>query len=352
MKRDKVIDLCKGIGIFLVVLGHVIHSDATIFGVNTNNIIYVFHMPLFFIISGILLSYSLKEGTPKSFIAKKTRGIMVPYFVFSAISFVYWAAIEIRMRPTAENIVILDVLKNIFLMRVDGGYLVPNIVLWFLPCLFFSQIIFYCIYMTSKKRICRIIMSCLCFFIGIALSTNNIILPLSIETALVSVLFLDFGYEIANLLNRIKVSRHAKIFAGIFGFLLYSVALSLNGDVSMLGHNYGNPLLFIAGALGGFLLIYLAALSLSCLNMGLSRFVSFIGRNSIAIMLIHEPIKRAVIYIISKMTFIGEGDIRYNFLYSLVTTIVVVLLLVPFIVAINKWTPSIIGAKNKKHANA
>lgn len=51
-KRDKNIDIVKGIGILLVVFAHIFHNSG---------IIYQFHMPLFFILSGAAMTYS-KSG--------------------------------------------------------------------------------------------------------------------------------------------------------------------------------------------------------------------------------------------------------------------------------------------------
>ena len=50
-KRLNYLDYAKGIGILLVVLGHIYNN-------NTKLWIYSFHMPLFFIISGYLLEYN------------------------------------------------------------------------------------------------------------------------------------------------------------------------------------------------------------------------------------------------------------------------------------------------------
>lgn len=49
-KRDSVIDIAKGIGIFLVVFGHVPLPMDLI------TPIYLFHMPLFFFLSGMFSS--------------------------------------------------------------------------------------------------------------------------------------------------------------------------------------------------------------------------------------------------------------------------------------------------------
>ena len=93
MKRDITIDIAKGIGIVLVVLGHVlINSDI-------NRLIYLFHMPLFFFISGIIF-YSTynKDIKFKDYLLKKIKSILIPYFVFSIICFIYWYFIEREIR--------------------------------------------------------------------------------------------------------------------------------------------------------------------------------------------------------------------------------------------------------------
>lgn len=46
------IDICKGLGILLVILGHIYEPNSRV-GIW----IYSFHMPLFLIVSGILLNY-------------------------------------------------------------------------------------------------------------------------------------------------------------------------------------------------------------------------------------------------------------------------------------------------------
>ena len=48
-RRDTVLDITKAIGIILMVMGH-LHFSEDVF----DKYIYAFHMPLFFIVSGIL----------------------------------------------------------------------------------------------------------------------------------------------------------------------------------------------------------------------------------------------------------------------------------------------------------
>lgn len=90
-KRLDWVDYAKGIGIFLVVLGHMLRS---LFNSDLladqgladfiDQWIYIFHMPLFFIISGLFIERSLRK-TGKEFILDKLRSIAYPYLVWSVL---------------------------------------------------------------------------------------------------------------------------------------------------------------------------------------------------------------------------------------------------------------------------
>jgi fucose 4-O-acetylase-like acetyltransferase len=85
------VDYAKGIGIFLVVLGHVLGGlrDSSILEASEllNFIvrwIYSFHMPLFFFISGLFVQRSLSKAFP-DFVGSKLAVIVYPYFVWSVL---------------------------------------------------------------------------------------------------------------------------------------------------------------------------------------------------------------------------------------------------------------------------
>ena len=80
MERSKWIDVYKGIGIILVVSGH-------IFNGLIRDLIFLFHMPLFFFISG----YLFKSKNYFNYFTKKSLSLLLPYvsflIVFSTLSF-------------------------------------------------------------------------------------------------------------------------------------------------------------------------------------------------------------------------------------------------------------------------
>ena len=95
--RIEWLDNAKGIAIFLVVLGHVLRGLPAGSGKGDGWVvfldawIYTFHMPVFFVLSGLFIEASAAKplGT---FLDGKLRSIMYPYFVWSILQEIVRAA--------------------------------------------------------------------------------------------------------------------------------------------------------------------------------------------------------------------------------------------------------------------
>lgn len=124
-QRLEYIDIVKGIGILLVVLGHVTTNK------EVYHFIYAFHMPLFFIISGMFL-----HDKPQ-FIRKQAESLLLPYFSFGLLTYLYWWLIESRFRELPAGETFLLQFINLFFPTETQ---LCNVVLWFLPCLFLSNV--------------------------------------------------------------------------------------------------------------------------------------------------------------------------------------------------------------------
>lgn len=122
------LDVLKGIGIILVVIGH-IYSNCMIF-----NWVYSFHMPLFFLAAG----WVYKEKHILADVKRRIQTIVVPYFSFGLLVLIYWQLIERRFRDSDMGFV--DSLLGLFLGWY--GNLDFNVHLWFLPCFFVTVVLF------------------------------------------------------------------------------------------------------------------------------------------------------------------------------------------------------------------
>lgn len=75
LKRESYLDIAKGLGIIMVILGHIEIGFATKW-------LYSFHLPLFFFVSGICFHY--KENF-FHYLKKKVKRCLIPYFVFGIL---------------------------------------------------------------------------------------------------------------------------------------------------------------------------------------------------------------------------------------------------------------------------
>lgn len=83
-KRENWIDLAKSIAIYAVVLGHVVTSQDARWVQQVTSVLVVFHVPLFFFISGYL--HKNKEISFKVYVIKNLRSLIVPYIFFNLAS--------------------------------------------------------------------------------------------------------------------------------------------------------------------------------------------------------------------------------------------------------------------------
>ena len=126
----KYINVMKGIGIILVVIGHT--------GNHFSGWIYSFHMGLFFWITGYIMSLKpLPES--KVFVKKRIKSIILPLIGFWVISTLNSYIIIKKYNLSFEW---FDYIKGLIL----GGHwleITGNFPLWFLHLLFIAEIIFY-----------------------------------------------------------------------------------------------------------------------------------------------------------------------------------------------------------------
>ena len=187
--RDIQLDVLKGLGIILVVFAHTAHNSVSDF-------VYLFHMPLFFFLSGAALSFSWDADYH---LGKRLYRIMVPYVAFSLLSFFYWRLVESRFRPVHDGDLfpmlsgMLDMgwqqFLNIFLAFSFEDAFLYNVVLWFLPCLLMSTMIYTCVRRNLGRY--EIVGVVLVAILGLAITELR--LPFCSEIAFAAVPFLWCG---------------------------------------------------------------------------------------------------------------------------------------------------------------
>lgn len=133
-QRAYEIDVLKGVGILLVILGHCIpdfpvdlRSDPLSGGLE--RFIYAFHMPLFFFCSGFVLGFAPPSQSFSIFLRNRFLRLMLPWVVFSLLSLGLRTLFSSFTRSTSN---FYEDLVNVFLY---GKYF------WFVYVLFFVMIL-------------------------------------------------------------------------------------------------------------------------------------------------------------------------------------------------------------------
>lgn len=246
-RRIEWIDIAKGMGMLLVIFGH-----ALPYGSIPCNLIFAFHMPLFFILSGMVY----KEVTIKELLVKRSHSLLLPYILFCILGIL----IALIMRELSINAIIADMYygnpEHIYVSSV-----------WFLVALFGVVLLFSFIRKIKKKNLQYAV---LIFFIGIGfvygyLYTHgrlNLRLPLDLDVVPMAVGFFAFGFYmktyLINITEKFKNSNILISVSAIFvvGLLFVGVAI-LNHSVNLHGITYHNPIFYIIESLLGSLVLIL-----------------------------------------------------------------------------------------------
>lgn len=311
--RQNYIDVMRGIGILLVMLGH---SIATI-NEPTNKLILSFHMPLFFFISGMLF-YNREFKKPGKFFYGKFRRLIVPQIVMALITIVVSIIIDVILTKDLS-------LKNVqYLGAFDA---------WFLIALFIVDSVMYVVLKISKKPIYLICLTVV-FFIGFLLLSYK---EFHIQQALCALFFAMVGYLSKKYLDlyALKYSN----FMGI-GFLLLAVTAILtkfNSPVAMYMNDYGNKLLFAVTAIIGILAIFDISVTIEKVKI-----LQFFGINSLIVYVTHAAILRVLH---KAITVIGLPHDVYPNYYIVFLSLLVIEIGVVWLV--NKMCPWLFGIQKK-----
>ena len=131
------VDYGKGIGIILVVYGHLLssgfHAGLNIperFFILSDSIVYSFHMPLFFFLSGLFVEGSFQKRGARNYLFDKFSRIAYPYLIWSVLQ----VSVEVIFSSQTQKGTSLADLLAIF-YKPWGQF-------WFVYALFVMHIVF------------------------------------------------------------------------------------------------------------------------------------------------------------------------------------------------------------------
>lgn len=341
------VDSLKGIGILLVIMGHTCNI------IDIYQWIYSFHMPLFFIASGLLF----RSHATSDMIKRKIRHLLVPYFFFSLLTFFYWLLIERLLR--GDSISPTYAFVNIFIARGGEGNYPQNSVLWFLPCLFLTELLFFiehkiiarCDLSREKMDIVLIFGNLLlCLIIALCLQSYTFEpvfrLPWTLDVVPFSLLFYTFGYVLrsilrpfTNICSSITLCRRMVgfIIAILCYFILYFFVQETNLHVDLNSLIISDFIYMIIAASLGFAATVILSIAINC------SLLRYLGNASLTIMCLHEPIKRVVIQLFASVANVTTDSIRTSIFACIGIVVVTLVICVVINEAFLRICPTVIG---------
>lgn len=339
MQRYEYLDISKGIGILLVVWAHILLVGTS------HRVIYAFHMPLFFLISGMLFRRD-KYPDLWIFLKKRAKRLLVPFAIYSVVTWIFWASFRFLRH---DNVVSYwDPLLQTVLAKGSGAYMVHNSALWFIPCLFATEILYFAFSRLADILKFAACVSCaaLSFILGHYFGDDWwFLLPWNFDAALIGVLFYCIGNIFASRVPNSKLVEYTKghigrivsLFVASSGILCWS-AMQF-GECSMGSSSYQcNGAIFVIRSLIGCAACILLSLLLGRLSSHniIKNYLEREGINSLDIMSIHIPVKGIVIMALAVCLHMNADIISSDLAYSTLAFIITMVIVDSMVCAINK----------------
>lgn len=302
LSRKRLWDYARGIGILLVVFGHVLRGLNTAHVVSDSHwlmildyAIYTFHMPLFFLLAGMNVS---KGFAKDNFLRNKCSSIVYPYFLWSLIQ----GGIQIFMSSEVNRAVNWRDLLEI-MWKPIGQF-------WFLHALFLCHVMIAII--TTNRRVV-LLASIVCYVWGIYFSLG-----------VISNAFSFFLFYAAGLLSAPYLEKWVTDFSNFEGITFISVGFLFSLHVAFSFGSFHSPMALPAAFLGMFLVLQMSFVIIKFQKL---KVIELMGLASMPIYLMHIIFGSGARVFILK---IGVTSIGLNLVFGCLAAIVVPLIIYYF----------------------
>lgn len=359
--RISYIDIAKFLTIFMVLIDHSGNYQIELNGVydNLKTWVCASHVAMFFILNGFTISAEVNNSDFKIFVKKKIKRLLIPYII--------WSLIYTRAFGVGFIIGILyGTNQSLCFAGTDG-------VLWFLPTMFLSQILFYVLQyiLVKHNKIDKfnyvfVAISLLIICLGLkwfmTIQTIQNLKAIKIisnygfwfgaDIALLGTMFIIIGYlfkyafvVMCNSLSKGKILALAT-FSIILSFIVAQYNMPNDGwpVVVMARGLYGKiPILFVITAI-----ISMVGIVGISIVLEKCKGLVWIGQNSMTIFLIHIIIfsyTLPICDILNKQIVYFESNIG-NCWLVLANSVLCTIICIPLICFIKRYIPNLVGMEN------
>ena len=277
MSQNRIVlfDVAKAFAIILVVIGH---SSTNI---RIVNFIYLFHVPLFYFISGYFYKDEYSKNT-FDFFCKKIKHLYIPFIKYEFIFMLLHNTLldlhiyDISTIPYYNLPDYLPRIAQILTFRQTELIAYP---FWFIGSLFIVNIIFVLISKITDifkaREVFRSLFVLFIVFIGFITVDNHLIYKNNLNASLICLSFYYFGYMVKNNIEKIRFNNFLLIIA------LAILIVSSNYRIDVSTEKYITPIFFMINSLCGINFILFISHKISQYNF---KVLNYIGKNTMIIM--------------------------------------------------------------------
>jgi fucose 4-O-acetylase-like acetyltransferase len=291
-KRIEYLDIARGIGILLVVLGH---NDFGAVSPFFHQVIYSFHIPLFFFLSGYFINTALPFF---DYFKKRFHSVLKPYLF--TIFLIYFASVSFE--KMGFQTAVGRIIKSLY----GTGYYIDWVALWFLPHLFVvSLYAFLFIVLVSRLRnrwitwgilLLTVVVSTLFFrlFYPFTISVLGKSyelygLPFSLDLVILTSFFFLLGNEVRLAVSERSFDNILLLIGSGIGLILFNVFFPYRVDIAI--RVYESLLVNTAEAILGILFVLALSRQIELHGQRLGSLFKYLGNISLIILLFHVPIQ-------------------------------------------------------------
>lgn len=332
--RIEWVDQARGWGMILVMLGH-----APFPGI-AHKLIYSFHIPFFFALSGWLHN-PVRHRNFAELVRARWRTLIIPYFLYSCIGYL-GLVVQWGMGRKPWGLSPLDpILGTLLGWRNSTPY---NGTLWFVACLVVTEFGFYWLFRLAGRR--ALVAFALAFvpFAKFILSPYlPFPYPWSLDAALVAVVFFAFGYLVRTFWDKERFRKWSpRILVPVL--VVWLCAALMGGPIDMYTDLYETPVAFVVGALAGILATFIIVSRVPA-----SKWIGAIGRHSLVLLALHFWFAYYLVQLFLKhVAPAGLPTTPWSLsLQGVGYTVAALLILWPVCVVFDRWAPILVGGGRK-----
>lgn len=293
------IDNARGIGIILVVMGHIVSNTGSF---PLSYVIYAFHMPLFVFLTTILM----KDQNWLDVLRGKIKSLIIPYFTYLIMVGIICAPMEFYNSMKGGIIFSARLfLGGNFLFNSFGAF-------WYVPALYVSLIV----YSFLKEKIAKgrqardyaLMLGMFLIAYVISYAKVSFPVPYALHTAPAIVGLIWIGRMVP------WMSRPALLSSCALAIIALAIAIDVQSTsprfiFNLKNADIGLPVVGILVALAGSQVVFMVSRLLSCSQM-ISVPLGYIGKITLPILFLHQGVHFFLLY----MGFVNGWDV---FLISL-----------------------------------